>query len=128
MGVIMKNGVMYGQMNNADGIHVTDTLGVLGVVDADVILQDLIDAMADSVADVTVSGSNIVITMLDGTTTNLIAISNTAASGSSDLITSGGVYSEVQELNADLASKQSLLQVTQSISGGYLYNNYYSVS
>ena len=31
-------------------------------------------------------------------------------------------------LNADLASKQSLLQVTQSISGGYLYNNYYSVS
>ena len=31
-------------------------------------------------------------------------------------------------LNADLANKQSLLQVTQSISGGYLYNNYYSVS
>ena len=31
-------------------------------------------------------------------------------------------------LNADLANKQPLLQVTQSISGGYLYNNYYSVS
>lgn len=34
----------------------------------------------------------------------------------------------ISTLNADLASKQSLLQVTQSISGGYLYNNYYSVS
>ncbi len=39
-----------------------------------------------------------------------------------------GALPDAATLNADLASKQSLLQVTQSISGGYLYNNYYSVS
>ena len=39
-----------------------------------------------------------------------------------------GALPDAATLNADLANKQSLLQVTQSISGGYLYNNYYSVS
>ncbi len=39
-----------------------------------------------------------------------------------------GALPDASTLNADLANKQSLLQVTQSISGGYLYNNYYSVS
>ena len=52
----------------------------------------------------------------------------TPTTGSTNPVQSGGVYSEIQTLNADLANKQSLLQVTQSISGGYLYNNYYSVS
>ncbi|MBR2759634.1 MAG: hypothetical protein IKD66_00550 [Solobacterium sp.] len=39
-----------------------------------------------------------------------------------------GALPDAATLNADLANKQPLLQVTQSISGGYLYNNYYSVS
>lgn len=58
MGVIMKNGRMYGQRNNADGITVTDTYGVLGIEEDDVTMQEMSDGLAESVGNLNQALSN----------------------------------------------------------------------
>ncbi len=87
---------------------------------------DKVEGMQLSTEDYTTAEKNKLAGIESGATRVIVDSELDELSG--DAIENAVVAEAINALNADLANKQPLLQVTQSISGGYLYNTYYSVS